>query len=96
MSDDGKKIFVIEYSLEIEFNGRKFKVYILVYLPVLYPNYPPEFYIERNTDLGLNKYYSNGKINEEDLRINLNFFGNFNHIENNIMEIIDNLLHQSF
>ena len=40
----------------------------------------------------MNKYYSNGKINEEDLRINLNFFGNFNHIENNIMEIIDNLL----
>ena len=40
----------------------------------------------------MNKYYSNGKINEEDLRINLNFFGNFNPVENNIMEIIENLL----
>ena len=34
-----ENIFVIEYALTIELNGRNYKVYVLVYLPILFPNY---------------------------------------------------------
>ena len=92
VTDEEQRIFVIEYALEIEFNNRKYKVFILVYLPILFPNYPPEFYIERNANIGLNNFYKNGKINEVDLKINLDSFGKFDPNTNNIPELIDNLL----
>ena len=88
---DTENIFVIEYTLTIELNGRNYKVYVLVYLPILFPNYPPEFYIEKTTSLGLNKFY-NGKINVPDFKINLNSFLKFDPNTNNIPEIIDNLV----
>ena len=88
---DTENIFVIEYTLTIELNGRNYKVYVLVYLPILFPNYPPEFYIEKTTSLGLNKFY-NGKINIPDFKINLNSFLKFDPNTNNIPEIIDNLV----
>ena len=73
---DNEKIFVIEYALTIELNGRNYKVYVLVYLPILFPNYPPEFYIEKTASLGLNKFY-NGKISVPDFKINLESFVKF-------------------
>ena len=88
---DTENIFVIEYTLTIELNGRNYKVYVLVYLPILFPNYPPEFYIEKTTSLGLNKFY-NGKINIPDFKINLDSFLKFDPNTNNIPEIIDNLV----
>ena len=92
VADKEERIFVIEYVLGIEFNNKNYNVYVLVYLPILYPNYPPEFYIERNAKIGLNNYYKNGKINETDLKINLDCFGKFDPTKNNIAELIDNLL----
>ena len=92
ITDEEERIFVIEYSLEIEFNGRNYKVFILVYLPILFPNYPPEFYIERNANISLNNFYKDGKISEIDFKINLDFFGKFDPNKNNISELIDNLL----
>ena len=88
---DKENIFVIEYTLTIELNGRNYKVYVLVYLPILFPNYPPEFYIEKTTNLGLNKFYNN-KINVPDFKINLDCFLKFDPNTNNIAEIIDNLV----
>lgn len=91
ITDKEDNIFVIEYALTIELNGRNYKVYVLVYLPVLFPNYPPEFYIEKTANLGLNKFY-NGKIELPDLKINLDYFVNFDPNKNNIADIIDNLV----
>ena len=88
---DNEKIFVIEYALTIELNGRNYKVYVLVYLPILFPNYPPEFYIEKTASLGLNKFY-NGKISVPDFKINLESFVKFDPNKNNIEEIINNLV----
>ena len=88
---DKENIFVIEYTLTIELNGRNYKVYVLVYLPILFPNYPPELYIEKTTNLGLNKFY-NGKITEPDFKINLDSFLKFDPNTNNIGDIIDNLV----
>ena len=92
LAESKETIFVIEYSLQVEFNNRNYIVYILVYLPILFPNYPPEFYIEKTADIGLNKYYANGKINETDFKINLDSFGKFDPTKNNIAELIDNLM----
>ena len=88
---DNENIFVIEYTLTIELNGRNYKVYVLVYLPILFPNYPPEFYIEKTAPLGLHKFY-NGKISFPDFKINLEGFVNFDPNKNNIEEIINNLV----
>ena len=88
---DNEKIFVIEYTLTIELNGRNYKVYVLVYLPILFPNYPPEFYIEKTASLGLNKFYY-GKISVPDFKINLESFVKFDPNKNNIEEIINNLV----
>jgi hypothetical protein len=89
---DKENIFVIEYVLTLELNGRKYKVYVLVYLPILFPNYPPEFYIEKTTqNLGLNKFY-NEKISWPEFKINLDSFLKFDPNTNNIGEIIDNLV----
>jgi hypothetical protein len=91
MLKDSETIFVIEYALTIELNERNYKVYVLVYLPILFPNYPPEFYIEKTAPLGLNRVY-NGKISIPDFKINLENFVNFDPNKNNIGEIIDNLV----
>jgi hypothetical protein len=91
ITDKEDNIFVIEYALSIELNGRNYKVYVLVYLPILFPNYPPEFYIEKTTNLGLNRFY-NGKINSQDLKINLDYFLKFDPNKSNIGDIIDNLV----
>ena len=91
-NEDGEKIFVIEYSLIIELNNKNYKVFLLVYLPILFPNYPPEFYIEKTANILVNKFYLDGKINENDLKINLDHFVKFDPNNNNIGEIIDNLV----
>ena len=92
LSDKGENIFVIEYSLIIELNGKKYKIYVLVYLPILFPNYPPEFYIEKTSSLCVNQKYLNGQINPNDLKINIDYFGKFDANKINISEIIDNLM----
>ena len=91
-NEDGEKLFVIEYSLIIELNNKNYKVFLLVYLPILFPNYPPEFYIEKTANILVNKFYLDGKINENDLKINLDHFVKFDPNNNNIGEIIDNLV----
>ena len=91
-NSERENIFVIEYGLIIELNNKNYKIYVLVYLPILFPNYPPEFYIEKTTNLSLNKIYMDGKINPNDLKINIDYFGKFDANTNNIPEIIDNLV----
>ena len=89
--NDKEKIFVIEYNLPISFNYRIYNVFILVYLPLLYPDYPPEFYIGKRGNMGINQNYENGRINSRDLRINLSSFIDFDPERNNIEEIINKI-----
>ena len=90
-SNNNENIFVIEYTLSIELNLNYYKVYILVYLPPLFPNVQPEIYIEKRTNLGLNEFYKNS-INSLDFKINLDYFIKFDKNKRNIGEIIDNLV----
>lgn len=88
---DNENIFLVEYKLKIELNQTFYNVFILVYFPILFPNYDPQIYIKKTTNLGLNKFYDN-KIDFKDFRIKLEHFLKFDPITKNIREIIDNLV----
>lgn len=90
-----EKLFVIEYKLQIDFSKKIYDVYILVYLPPLYPNYEPEFYISKRGKIGISNYYQiEKKIDPKDLRLNLYYFTPFIAERNNIEEIIDKIKQQ--
>ena len=91
LDDDGKNIFAIEYKLFFNLFNNKYNVYVLVYLPILFPDSPPEFYLRAFNKLGVNRVYE-GKINSDNLRIDLKYFKEFDRIKVNIPEIIDNLI----
>ena len=88
---DEEKIFGIEYNLPITFHDKIYNVYILIYLPPLFPYYEPEFYISKKRNIGLIEYYHKGKINPVNLKININSFVPYDATKNNIEEIIDKI-----
>ena len=91
-NNNRENIIVIEYILTIEFRRKNYRVYVLAYLPILFPKNPPEFYIRKTSNIELNKFYLNGKINPKDFHINLDFFKKFDPSTKNISDIIDNLV----
>ena len=80
-----ENIFLINYCLSIKFNKIHYKIDLLIYFPILYPNYEPEFYISKKSNNEfLNSYYKDGKINEKDFKINIDYFVRFDAEKNNI------------
>ena len=92
LSDE--KLFVVEYQLPINFNKKTYNVNIFMYIPKLFPNYPPEFYIEKKYNTGLNKDYKN-EIDESTFKINIDKICSYNPEKNNVGEII-NILKSRF
>ena len=91
-SINNENIFLIDYSLSIKFNKIHYKIDLLIYFPILYPNYEPEFYIsKKNKNEFLNSYYKDGKINEQNFKINIDYFMRFDPEKNNIEEIINKI-----
>jgi hypothetical protein len=89
---ENEKLFVIEYKLPINLRDKTYDVYILVYLPLLYPNYEPEFYISKKGKIGINPYYiEEKKIDSKELKLNLYNFISFDAERNNIEEIINKI-----
>ena len=88
---NNESLFVIEYKLSVYLNGKSYEIFILVYLPKLYPNYDPNFYILKDKKFSVSDYYKNGKINEKSLKINLYSFIPFDPAKNNIEEIINKI-----
>ena len=88
---NNESLFVIEYKLSVYLNGKSYEIFILVYLPKLYPNYDPNFYILKDKKFSVSDYYKNGKINEKTLKINLYSFIPFDPAKNNIKEIINKI-----
>ena len=66
---NNEKLFAIEYKLPVNLRDRIYNVSVLVYLPKLYPNYEPEFYISKTGKVAVTSFYKNGKINEKTLKI---------------------------
>ena len=92
LSDE--KLFVVEYQLPINFNKKIYKVNIFMYIPKLFPNYPPEFYIEKKCNTGLNNSYEN-EIDKSTFKINIDKICRYNPEKNNVGEII-NILKSKF
>lgn len=92
LSDE--KLFVVEYQLPINFNKKIYKVNIFMYIPKLFPNYPPEFYIEKKCNTGLNDSYEN-EIDKSTFKINIDKICRYNPEKNNVGEII-NILKSRF
>ena len=88
-SVENDKLFVIDYCLPTILNNRIYKIDVLVYLPTLYPNYAPEFYIcQKKGNTGISEKYYDGRINPTNLQINIDNFLPFDALKNNIEEII--------
>lgn len=83
-----EKLFVIFYTLNIDFNKKKYKIFIYIHIPELFPDYPPEIYVQKKPKTGLNKTYF-GKINPQDFKVNINYFGNFDPSLNSIQNIVN-------
>ena len=94
LSKEEEKIFVIEYKLTVTFNLKNYNINLFIHIPVLFPDSPPDFYIEKKPLIGLNSWYK-GKIDEKTFNINIDKFCKFKPEINNIEEII-NCLNNEF
>ena len=90
-SINNEKLFVIEYKLSVNLKDRIYNIFVLVYLPKLYPNYEPDFYISKKGKVAVTDFYKNGKINGKTLKIDLFSFIPFDPDTNNIEEIINKI-----
>jgi hypothetical protein len=90
-SKEKEKIFIVEYILNVSFSNKSYKITLLIHIPLLYPDYPPEIYIEKKKNNGLSNEYKNGKIDAETFKVNINSFVKFDPQRDNIMEIIDGI-----
>ena len=85
-----EKLFVIIYTLNISFNKKSYKIIIYIHIPELFPNYPPEIYVQKKPKTGLNKTYI-PKINPQDFKVNIDYFGKFEPSLNSIQNIVNSI-----
>lgn len=85
----GDKNFIVEYELQVTFAGRKYPVNLLLHFPKLFPDYPPQIFLEFQPGVEVNVvYFHNNLINQTDLRINYENLVKFDPIGRNINQII--------
>ena len=85
-----EKIFVVRYELPVKFKNQTINVSLLIYFPSNFP-FDIEFYLENRFNIAINNNYSNEVINRNTLRINLDFFCNWDKDKLNFSEIINTL-----
>jgi hypothetical protein len=86
-----EKLFVIVYNITIIFkNNATYVIKIMVVLPTLYPYYAPDFYIMKETHIGINDYYKD-IINKSNMKITIDKICAYVPERNNIEEIIEKL-----
>ena len=83
-------IFVVKYELPVKFGNQTIDVSLLIYFPSIFP-LDIEFYLENKKHLCVNYNYSNDVINRENLKLNLDFFCNWDSDKLNFSEIIKTL-----
>ena len=87
-----EKIFVVEYTLGVNFGSKIYNLTLYIHIPQFFPNFPPEFYIQKKPKTGLNKNYLNGKIDPITFQINLESFEKFDISKNSFKNIIEEIL----
>ena len=89
--NEKEKLFVIEYNITIFFkNNATYAIKIMVDLPTLYPYYAPDFYIMKETHIGINDYYKD-IIDRNNMKITIDKICAYDPERNNIEEIIEKL-----
>ena len=87
------KLFVIIYTININFNKKSYKINLFVHLPELFPNYPPEIYLIKKPKFAINKVYIlNGQIDPNNFKINIDKFKRFDPFKNSIEDIINSII----
>ena len=85
-----ERIFVVKFDLPVNYNNKINNVSLLIYFPSNFP-FDIEFYFEKTKNLVINNNYSNEIINRNSLRINLDYFCNWDSDKLNFSEIIETL-----
>ena len=93
-----EKLFIIEYTLMVYFNGNGFPIYIIVHIPKTFPEVQPIFYIKKYPKTGVNsKYIINNIINERTFQINCESFYNQKKYDiGNIISILNDKFNNDF
>ena len=85
-----ERIFAVKYELPVNYNNSIINVSLLIYLPSNFPS-DIEFYLEKKANIVVSNNYSDELINRHNLRINLDFFCNWDRDKLNFSEIIETL-----
>ena len=91
LSNAEEKIFVIEYKLTLIILNQSFNLNLYIHIPILYPDYPPKFYLEKKGKVSLTSNYLNGKIDPKTFEINIKEFCEYVPSKNNVEEIINKI-----
>lgn len=86
-----EKIFVIEYKLTFTLFEESFNLNLYIHIPILFPDYSPQFYLEKKKKIGLSSNYLNGKIDPQTFEINIKEFCKYLPSKNNVEEIINTI-----
>lgn len=91
---ENDKTFVIEYPLDVKFLQKNYKIIIIIHIPSLFPNYPPELYIQKKANIGLNNAYKGISIDPNTFKINIDKFTKYDANKNNIEEILNKIKYE--
>ena len=90
--ENNELIFLIKYFLKIKLFNKYYAVSLLVYIPTLFPNHPPEFFIEKKLGVHINKWYTNNQFISNNFKININYFKDFDPFEIDMGKIINSII----
>ena len=94
LSKEEEKIFVIEYKLTLTIVEKTYNLNLYIHIPILYPDLPPHFYLEKKKKIGLAPHYLNGKIDPQTFEINIKEFCPYLPSKNNVEEIIKKITNE--
>ena len=90
--ENNELIFLIKYHLKIKLVKQYYAVSLLVYIPTLFPNHQPEFFIEKKLGVHINKWYTNNQFISNNFKININYFKDFDPFEIDMGKIINSII----
>ena len=91
LSNAEEKIFIIEYKLTLIMLGQSFNLNIYIHIPILFPDYPPQIFLEKKKKTSLTSNYLDGKIDPTTLEINIKEFCEYDPSKSNLEEIINKI-----
>lgn len=83
------RVFIIRKTLGLKLNNKSYNIHIIIHLPPQYPNYPPEFYMNKKPKVGINKLFLEQQIiDQNSFRINIDKLCRYDPSRNNVENLI--------